>query len=253
MTIDDSNVTAKGNTRAMNIAPTITNGTISAATDVLGNDATAYAAANIAQYKYIRVTPGGTLQPSYTVTYDANGATSGSAPPDTNSYGSGDTVTVAANSGNLRKTCHTFAGWNTKADGTGISYAAGSGTFSISDNTVLYAKWAEAHSSSPDWLSDKDNHWNVCSDCGENQNISAHEFKWVIDKDATATESGSKHEECKICGFKKACVEILPVGPSAPQTGDNNHVESSLAVMLLALGGIAAAITIGRKKSRMAK
>ena len=32
MTIDDSNVTAKGNTRAMNIAPTITNGTISAAT-----------------------------------------------------------------------------------------------------------------------------------------------------------------------------------------------------------------------------
>lgn len=75
----------------------------------------------------------------------------------------------------------------------------------------------------------------------------------MIDKDATATESGSKHEECKICGFKKACVEILPVGPSAPQTGDNNHVESSLAVMLLALGGIAAAITIGRKKSRMAK
>ena len=130
---------------------------------MLGNDAAAYAAANIAQYKYIRVTPGGTLQPSYTVTYDANGATSGSAPPDTNSYGSGDTVTVAANSGNLRKTCHTFAGWNTKADGTGISYAAGSGTFSISDNTVLYAKWAEAHSSSPDWLSDKDNHWNVCS------------------------------------------------------------------------------------------
>lgn len=226
MAIDDSNVTAKGNTRAMNIAPTIMNGTISAATDVLGNDAAAYAAANIAQYKYIRVTPGAILQPSYTVTYDANGATSGSAPPDTNSYGSGDTVTVAANSGNLQKTCHTFAGWNTKADGTGISYAAGSGTFSISDNTVLYAKWAEAHSSSPDWLSDKD---------------------------ATATESGSKHEECKICGFKKACVEILPVGPSAPQTGDNNHVESSLAVMLLALGGIAAAITIGRKKSRMAK
>lgn len=68
-----------------------------------------------------------------------------------------------------------------------------------------------------------------------------------------ASESGSQHEECTICGFKKACVEILPVGPSAPQTGDNNRVESSLAVMLLALGGIAAAITIGRKKSRMAK
>lgn len=50
--------------------------------------------------------------------------------------------------------CHTFAGWNTRADGKGISYAAGSGTFSISDNTVLYAKWAEAHSSSSDWMSD---------------------------------------------------------------------------------------------------
>lgn len=232
------------------------------------------------------------LKSTYTVTYDANGATSGSVPVDTPSYGSGDTVTVAANSGNLQKTCHTFVGWNTKADGTGISYTAGSGTFNISDNTVLYAEWAEAHhggtatctekavceecgqsygdlaahSYSTDWMSDTDNHWNACSDCGEKQNIAAHEFEWVIDKDATATESGSKHEECKICGYKKMAVEIPATGTptqsedttkptdiQVSQTGDNNSVGIYIVVMLFALAGIAAAIILGKKNSRVAK
>ena len=284
----------------------------------------------------------------------AIGATSGSVPADPPAYGSGDTVTVAANSGNLQKTCHTFVGWNTKADGTGISYTAGSGTFHISDHTVLYAQWAEAHrggtatctekavcgdcgqsygefgahnggkiigqpatctengwkdyyqcgncqkffsdeactqeitdlnawktdegkiavighSYSTDWTSDTDNHWNICSDCGEKQNIAAHEFEWVIDKDATATESGSKHEECKICGYQKTAIEIPATGmftqpadttapsettPSdiqSPQTGDSNCVGIYIVMMLFALAGIAATIARGKKNSRIAK
>ena len=78
---------------------------------------------------------------AYKVTYNANGATSGSVPADATSYTSGATVTVKGNSGNLAKTGYTFAGWNTKADGTGINYTAGSGTFNITGNTTLYAKW----------------------------------------------------------------------------------------------------------------
>lgn len=78
---------------------------------------------------------------TYTVTYNKNGATSGSVPTDAASYTSGATVTVKSNSGNLAKTGYTFGGWNTKADGTGINYNAGSGTFTIADNTTLYAKW----------------------------------------------------------------------------------------------------------------
>ncbi|MEE0951781.1 MAG: InlB B-repeat-containing protein [Paludibacteraceae bacterium] len=79
--------------------------------------------------------------PTYSVTYDANGATSGSVPTDDDDYESGATVTVKSNTGSLAKTGYTFDGWNTKADGTGINYTAGTGTFTISANTTLYAKW----------------------------------------------------------------------------------------------------------------
>jgi uncharacterized repeat protein (TIGR02543 family) len=50
-------------------------------------------------------------------------------------------VTTLANSGSLLKTGYIFGGWNTEADGTGTNYAAGTGTFNITGNTTLYAKW----------------------------------------------------------------------------------------------------------------
>ncbi len=76
------------------------------------------------------------------VTYNANGATSGTVPSDTYLYGEGGTVTAKTNSGTLAKTGgYTFSGWNTKADGTGTDIAT-SGTFTITKDTVLYAKWS---------------------------------------------------------------------------------------------------------------
>lgn len=75
------------------------------------------------------------------VTYDANGATSGSVPEDGNEYDPGDIVTVLDNTGSLDKTGHTFNTWNSQADGNGTDHAAGS-TFTIAANTTLYAKWA---------------------------------------------------------------------------------------------------------------
>jgi uncharacterized repeat protein (TIGR02543 family) len=75
------------------------------------------------------------------VTYDANGSTSGTVPTDTNPYLPGDVVTVLGNTGNLVKTGHTFAGWNTQADGKGTGYAEDS-TFTIATGDVtLYAQW----------------------------------------------------------------------------------------------------------------
>ena len=90
---------------------------------------------------------------TYKVTYNANGATSGTTPTDATSYTSGTTVTVKSNSGNLAKTGYTFAGWNTKADGTGTTYAAGNGTFTITANTTLYAKWT-ANTYTVTWIVD---------------------------------------------------------------------------------------------------
>ncbi len=76
-----------------------------------------------------------------TLTYDGNGATSGTAPA-AKSYGNGAAVTVLSNTGSLVKDGSTFNGWNTKADGTGTTYQEGN-TFTITGNTTLYAKWTE--------------------------------------------------------------------------------------------------------------
>ncbi|MBR1683286.1 MAG: InlB B-repeat-containing protein [Bacteroidaceae bacterium] len=77
---------------------------------------------------------------TFTVTYNANGATSGTVPTDATAYSSGATVTVAGNTGSLAKAGYIFGGWNTAADGSGTDRAVGS-NFSISSNTTLYAKW----------------------------------------------------------------------------------------------------------------
>jgi uncharacterized repeat protein (TIGR02543 family) len=76
-----------------------------------------------------------------TVTYDGNGNTGGTVPTDGNTYQQGASVTVLANTGNLVKTSFAFAGWDTAADGSGISYAAAA-TFAMgAANVTLYAKW----------------------------------------------------------------------------------------------------------------
>lgn len=82
-------------------------------------------------------------QGSLHVTYDGNGKTGGTVPTDNTDYSSGATVTVSTNSGTLVRTGCTFSGWNTAADGSGTTYPAdGSGSFTITANTTLYAKWA---------------------------------------------------------------------------------------------------------------
>jgi uncharacterized repeat protein (TIGR02543 family) len=80
-----------------------------------------------------------TALPTYSITYNSNGATSGGAPvTQTGVYSS---VTLDNNSGNLAKSGSYFSGWNTQADGLGTTYPAGS-SFTPSSNTTLYALWS---------------------------------------------------------------------------------------------------------------
>ena len=75
-----------------------------------------------------------------------------------------------------------------------------------------------------------------------------HNFKWLIDKEATATEKGSKHEECTICGYKKEAVEIPVIGTPAEQggpddtdsarTGDESDLMLWITLMILSGGAI---------------
>jgi uncharacterized repeat protein (TIGR02543 family) len=81
---------------------------------------------------------------TYTVTYDGNGETGGTAPVDGSSpYNESDTVTVLGNTGSLVKTGHTFSKWNTASDGSGTDYDPAD-TFSMpASNVILYAQWTE--------------------------------------------------------------------------------------------------------------
>ncbi|WP_107943831.1 InlB B-repeat-containing protein [Metasolibacillus fluoroglycofenilyticus] len=82
-----------------------------------------------------------TTNPTYRVSYDANGATGGIVPQDLGEYEENTLVTVQENSGNLVKAGHTFIGWNTQADGKGTAYAVNT-TFQMgAGNITLYAQW----------------------------------------------------------------------------------------------------------------
>lgn len=80
------------------------------------------------------------------LTYDGNGTGDVSNVPLGSQYYEGDSVTVGATGGNNgavtepERAGYTFIGWNTEADGSGTSYA-GSDTFTITENTTLYAQW----------------------------------------------------------------------------------------------------------------
>lgn len=73
----------------------------------------------------------------HTVTYDGNEGTS--APTDPKMYADGATVTIKGK-GEMVRSGYVFAGWNTSANGLGISYMEGD-TFAISYDIKLYAMW----------------------------------------------------------------------------------------------------------------
>ena len=93
----------------------------------------------------------------YTVSYDANGGSG--APDDQTKSNISDLVLSSViptyplsiryynnTNGSLSNTItvyRQFTGWNTKADGSGTSYAAG-GTYSANEPCTLYAQWGSA-------------------------------------------------------------------------------------------------------------
>ncbi|MDH6208013.1 InlB B-repeat-containing protein [Aurantimicrobium minutum] len=77
---------------------------------------------------------------NYTLSYFANSGL-GTAP--TQQVGAGGAAINVASGSALTRSGYTFSGWNTRADGTGTAYAAGS-SISLSADTALYAQWTPA-------------------------------------------------------------------------------------------------------------
>ena len=76
--------------------------------------------------------------PQYTVTFNPNGAASGSPPAPQIVY-SGISITIPGH-GTLAQTGKVFGGWNTQSNGGGTNYAAGA-AYKVTGNVTLYAKW----------------------------------------------------------------------------------------------------------------
>ena len=131
------------------------------------------------------------------------------------------------------------------------------------DKTVIvtYKSIPHVHNHGKDWKSDADNHWHECP-CGDRKDVAAHSFKWVIDKEPTATRKGSKHEECTVCGYKKAAVVIPAKGstvkPSdqtdksgntaSANTGDSSDPVLWSALLFISGGALIGTTVVRRKK-----
>lgn len=131
------------------------------------------------------------------------------------------------------------------------------------DKTVIvtYKSIPHIHNYGTAWKSDADNHWHECP-CGDRKDIAAHSFKWVIDKEPTATRKGSKHEECTVCGYKKAAVAIPAKGstvkPSdqtdksgntaSSNTGDSSDPVLWSALLFISGGALIGTTVVSRKK-----
>lgn len=98
-------------------------------------------------------------------------------------------------------------------------------------------------SSKKEWKHDENKHWHV-DDNGNIIDLDDHEFKWVVDKEPTATEPGIGHYECIACAFEKAPEEF---GKRNPETG-----VSSLAawIAVAAVAGGAVPVTYKARKRK---
>lgn len=108
-----------------------------------------------------------------------------------------------------------------KANGVVLEKNEG-GRFVLSDveeNTAITVEGVRKHEAVNDkWLSNDNTHWHECT-CGEKIDEATHTFEWVVDKTPTATEAGSKHQQCTVCGHALPAVEI-PVAAIVGYSGE---------------------------------
>ena len=123
-----------------------------------------------------------------------------------------------------------------------IQYIDGSGNSGIYvDLPITVGAYEGPHThtyaGSP-WYQDAKSHWHWCTveDCPDQKNstkdLDSHTFVWNVDQAATTTQTGLKHEECAVCGFKRNKDTVIPVlsghrPATRPDSGAENTVITS--------------------------
>ena len=113
-----------------------------------------------------------------------------------------------------------------------IQYNDGSGNSGIKvDQKITVGRYEGPHTHTYDdskWYADATSHWHWCTDkdCPDQndstKDLARHTFVWKVDKEATRTQTGLKHEECTVCGHKRSEGTVIPVlsgsGTTTPGT-----------------------------------
>lgn len=146
------------------------------------------------------------------------------------------------------------------------------------DLTMTPVADGHTHKYGTEWKYDETNHWHEC-ECGNKADITAHTFKQIIDKEASTAEKGSKHEECTVCGYKKAAVDIpatgvgissddeankptntvsseissadqtnKPINTASPKTGNTDYMILWIVLLVIGGGAFITATAVDRKK-----
>ena len=100
-----------------------------------------------------------------------------------------------------------------------IQYNDGSGSSNIKAYQKITVKpyvGTHTHTYGGSWYSDASSHWHQCTDtdCPDplvsTKDLAPHTFVWKVDKAATKTQTGQKHEECTVCGHKRSENTVIP-------------------------------------------
>lgn len=100
-----------------------------------------------------------------------------------------------------------------------IQYNDGSGSSNIKAYqkiTVKPYQGSHTHTYGGSWYSDANSHWHQCTDTdcpdpyASTKDSTSHTFVWKVDKAATKTQTGQKHEECTVCGHKRSENTVIP-------------------------------------------
>lgn len=130
-----------------------------------------------------------------------------------------------------------------------IQYIDGSGNSGIYVDlpiTVGAYEGNHQHRYDDSWYSDENSHWHWCTDkdCpdrnGSTKDQASHTFVWKVDKEATRTQAGSKHEECTVCHFKRnENTEIPTLSGHRPATRPDSGAENTVTSAKTGDAGIA--------------
>ena len=182
---------------------------------------------------YVNGVWGGEAPTELTVTFEANGSAEypveGTMTPQTVNA----KTDTALNANSFTREGYNFAGWNTKADGSGTPYAD-KATVNLTENTTLYAQWEDNHSltkviNKKNATCTEDGYTGdtVCAICGKEitkgETIQAKGHTEVIDArvEPTCTKSGkTEGKHCSVCNA------IIVAQTEIPATG---HTEKAVA------------------------